>query len=135
MTRILVPNDYREHPDHYAASYIASYLGPQAGDNIIADWGATSRVKTYLKYSVWAKFSPEEPANRSVKVTWRVEEAIRDSVAKFESQKLVIQDLFNMRDERKIDDYALEVYTLYDPRPKLDLKMYKEALRDIDRGA
>jgi LmbE family N-acetylglucosaminyl deacetylase len=134
VTRILVPNDYREHPDHYAASYIASYLGPQAGDNIVADWGVPSRVKTYLKYSVWSRFSPEEPANRSVKVTWRVEEAIRESVAKFESQKLVIQDLYRMRDERRIDDYAIEVYTLYDPRPKLDFQIYKDAVIEIDGG-
>jgi LmbE family N-acetylglucosaminyl deacetylase len=134
VTRIIAPNDYREHPDHYAASYTASYAGPQAGDNIVADWGQPSRVKSYLKYSVWAELSPFEPPNRAVKAVWRVEEAIRQSLARFESQKLVIQDLYRMRDERKLGEYAVEVYRLYDPRPKLDLTPYKRAIADIDAG-
>ena len=108
ITRIIAPNDYREHPDHYAASFIASYISPQAGDNIVADWGKPSRVCSYLKYSVWADFNPLEPPNVAVKVKWKVEELIRQAIKKFESQKLVIHDLFSMRNKRKINADAPE---------------------------
>ncbi|WP_455364304.1 PIG-L deacetylase family protein [[Eubacterium] cellulosolvens] len=133
VTRIIAPNDYREHPDHLAASLIASYIGPQSGDNIVADWGYPSRVRTYLKYSVWSEFDPSEPPDVAVKADWKVEEAVRYAVKKFESQKLVIQDLFNMRDERRTGSYAMEIYRTYDPRPKLDHTPYKNIIKNIDR--
>jgi len=133
ITRILAPNDYREHPDHLAASLIASYIGPQAGDNIVADWGPPSRVRSYLKYSVWAELDPREPPNVAVKADWKVEEKVRSAVEKFESQRLVIRGLFNTRDERRLGRYAVEVYRIYDPRPKLDLAPFKNTIRKTDR--
>ncbi|MEM4245688.1 MAG: PIG-L family deacetylase [Candidatus Bathyarchaeia archaeon] len=132
VTRVIAPNDYREHPDHLAASLIASYISPQAGDNIVADWGAPSRVRSYLKYSVWAELDPSEPPNVAVKASWKVEEAVRKAVEKFESQRLVIQELFTMRDERKLRGDAIEVYRIYDPRPKMDLAPFKRMIRKID---
>ncbi|MEM3608396.1 MAG: PIG-L family deacetylase [Candidatus Bathyarchaeia archaeon] len=131
-TRMLVPNDYREHPDHLAASLAASYIGPQVGDAILADWGSPTRIRSFLKYSVWAAFNPLEAGDLAVKASWRVEERVREAISKFESQRLVIKDLNRMRDERRIGDGAVEVYRRFDPRPRMDLKPYKDRIEGID---
>jgi len=46
--------------DHEALSYIGLYDGPQTGDPVIANMGEPFRIKSYLKYSVWGDFSPED---------------------------------------------------------------------------
>jgi len=131
-TRMLVPNDYREHPDHLAASLTASYIGPQVGDPILPDWGPPTRVESFLKYSVWADFNPLEAGDLAVKASWRVEERVREALSEFESQRLVIKDLNTLRDERRLGEYALEVYRRFDPRPRMDLNPYKDRVMEID---
>lgn len=132
VTRMLVPNDYREHPDHLAASLVGSYIGPQVGDVLLPDWGSPTRVRSFLKYSVWAAFNPLEAGDVAVKASWRVEEKVREAISRFESQRLVIKDLNRMRDERDLNGYAIEVYRRFDPRPKMDFKPYKDKLLEID---
>ncbi len=134
-TRILVPNEYREHIDHLAVSWMGKFDGPQAGDDILADWGTISRIKTFLEYSVWADFSPEDMilrgwmdsfirANRAVKATGDVEEKIFQSIRKFKSQERVIASLVDSRRHRNSNGFCLEVYLEIDPRPFLDYRPY-----------
>lgn len=51
-TRLLIPNEYREHTDHEALSYIGSHDGPQVGDPTLSELGKPFKTKGFLKYSV-----------------------------------------------------------------------------------
>lgn len=142
-TRLFVPNGYREHMDHEATYYIGSYDGPQVGDPVIVDLGEPFRIKSYLQYSVWGDFSPEDAlvSNRPVSlrgnvvitVSKHVEEKVRQAIRKFESQQEILKYILTQRENRKIDDRYLEIYMLYDPRPRLDYEPYKEIVAAIDK--
>ncbi len=60
ITRLLIPNGYREHSDHEAAYDVGRYDGVQAGDPVGADWGLLTGIKSTLQYAVWSDFSPED---------------------------------------------------------------------------
>src|SRR5512146_1506049 len=127
-TRLLLPNGYREHLDHEATYRIGAYDGPQAGDAVAADYGRMPPVKSYLQYSVWGDFTPEEAlaegasarvrANRAVQVPLALEETIRAAIWKFQSQSGVLVGLMAARDANRVrDGKGLEVYLDFNPRP------------------
>ncbi|NLJ41972.1 MAG: PIG-L family deacetylase [Clostridiales bacterium] len=142
ITRVLVPNDYREHIDHTAAFNMASYDIVQAGDPIISDKGQPQKVKSIHQYSVWADFSPEDMlvtaldrdsirANRAILCPSSVEDNIRVAIEKFESQGQIIQDLVKSREERFTGNGYIELYIEFDPRPKLDFAPYIDHVNRI----
>ncbi|MCD6536200.1 MAG: PIG-L family deacetylase [Thaumarchaeota archaeon] len=143
-TRLIVPNEYREHLDHRAASWIGSFTGPQVGDSVLADLGEPFRIRSYLMYSVWGDFSPEDALVKGRPVNLRgnlvivaspdVEEMIADALREFKSQTKIIEGLVKKRQERLINGRYLEVYMRYDPRPEMDLSPYKDAISEIDKG-
>lgn len=134
VTRLLVPNGYREHMDHVAVFNMGVYQAPQVGDSILVDWGVPVEIKTVLEYSVWGDFTPEDSlvdkrstdirANFAVKADESIEENIRVSIKKYKSQALIIDNLVRKREERRIGNDYLEVYRKLDPRPKLDYEPY-----------
>ena len=144
VTRLLVPNGYREHIDHEASNRIASYDGPQVGDAILADWGAGEPIQTFLEYAVWGDFSPEDAltrttgssirANRAILANPQAEETVAEALGKFESQQQVIADLLKIRQARRCEGGVIELFLDFDPRPALDYEPYKEYIRLIERG-
>ncbi|MGH8630283.1 MAG: PIG-L deacetylase family protein, partial [Burkholderiales bacterium] len=50
VTRLLVPNGYREHIDHTAAYTLGAFDAPQAGDPVLADWGPPTPIRSTLVY-------------------------------------------------------------------------------------
>ena len=141
-TRLVVPNPYREHADHEAVGRIGMLDGPQVGDEILVDWGKPCKVRTFLQYTVWADFGPEDAlvsrrspsirANRALKAPARAEEVVSNSLAQFKSQERIIQDLLRARKERRHGDGFVELYLAFDPRPCLDFRPYKTVLSRID---
>lgn len=141
-TRLIVPNEYREHLDHEAASIIGSYDGPQVGDPVLVDVGTPSPIKSYLKYSVWGDFSPEDalvkgrPAsvrgNIAILASPEIEKRIGDGLREFKSQGKIIENLIKKRRERIINNYYMEVYMKFDPRPEIQYSPYKDAVMKID---
>ncbi len=144
-TRLLLPNGYREHPDHEAVYRVGAYDGPQAGDPILAELGRMAPIRSFLQYSVWADFSPEDAlvngvssnlrANLAVQVTRDVEELIETSIRKFRSQGQIIEHMVVTRAQNRLkDEYGLEVYLSLDPRPRLDYAPYQALVADISGG-
>lgn len=141
-TRLVIPNGYREHIDHEATHRSGAYDGPQIGDNILAQWGDPTRVRTTLIYAVWGDFSPEDAllercdvrirANRAICVDSAVEEKIAESIRKFASQERVIEDVMAARRSRREQDQWLELYQDFDPRPALPMSPYWELIRGIE---
>ena len=142
ITRVIIPNHYREHLDHMAVSIIGSYDSPQAGDPILVDWAGPNNVRSMLQYSVWADLSPEDMltcgrrkglrANRIIIVPQDVEERTRKGIAEYKSQGNIINGLIESREERRTKNGGyIEVYLSFDPRPKLDYRPYLEAIRDV----
>ena len=142
-TRLLIPNEYRENMDHEALSYIGTYDGPQVGDPILADVGRPSRIKGFLKYSVWGDFSPEDallagrdPAlrgNVAIKAGREVEEKIIQALKEFKSQERIIDQLIKKRSERIVNGSYIEVYLKFNPRPSIEYDGYKKKILEIDR--
>ena len=143
ITRILVPNHYREHIDHLAASMMASFDAPQAGDAFAVDWADPYPVKSVAQYSVWAELDPEDAlvahrdpsvrANIVLAADASVEEAVERGICAYASQKAIIADLVEQRRARQLPDGRfIEVYLRFDPRPKLDFSPYKRLIREID---
>lgn len=142
-TRLLVPNEYREHMDHEALSYVGSYDGPQVGDPVLVDLGSQFTVKSYLKYCVWGDFSPEDAlltnrflslrGNIIVKVKREIEEGIVKALGEFKSQREVIKSIMEKRRERLLNGYYIEVYQKFNPRPEINYQPYKEKIVEIDR--
>ncbi|HBN84884.1 MAG TPA: PIG-L family deacetylase [Clostridiales bacterium] len=139
ITRLLVPNHHKEHMDHTAVHLIGSYHAPQAGDPIVVDWGDPLPVKSVAEYSVWADFSPLDAlsekrtlrANRILLVEATVEENVRQAITEYRSQGKIIADLIASRDNRRLETgFYMELYILFDPRPKLDYTPYKQYLND-----
>lgn len=139
ITRILVSNHYREHMDHTAVHLIGAYHAPQAGDPIVVDWGSPVQVKSVAEYSVWADFSPLDAlyekrpvrANRILLVDDAWEKKVRQAVKQYRSQGQIIADLIASRENRRLENgMYMELYILFDPRPKLDYAPYKQYLKN-----
>lgn len=134
VTRLLVPNGYREHLDHEAAYDLGRYDGPQAGDPIGIDWGAPTAIRSTLQYAVWADLSPEDAlvsgaptsirANRALVAPYALEERIAEALAAWRSQQQIIAGLLEQRRERDCGGGMVELYLALDPRPKLDYAPY-----------
>ncbi len=141
ITRLLLPNGYREHADHEAAHRIGAYDGPQVGDNILADWGGAPPIKSFLQYAVWGDFSPEDAlvtgrdlalrGNRAIVARLGVEETIQKGIREFRSQEKVVEGLIEARKGRRRGERVIEVYLAFDPRPSLDYVAYHEAISAI----
>ena len=143
VTRLVIPNTYREHADHEAVGDIGLFDGPQVGDKILADWGEPSAISTFLQYTVWADFGPEDAlisgrnlqirANRALTAPAEAEEVVAAALDEFNSQRQIIQDLLDARKARRYGTRYLELYKAIDPRPRLEFRPYIELLASIDR--
>ncbi len=141
ITRLLIPNGYREHLDHEAAYDIGRYDGVQAGDPVGADWGAPTPVRNVLQYAVWGDFAPEDVllaggdprirANRAIVAPYAVEEKIALALKEWRSQGQIIEGLLAARRERDCGIGMMELYMALDPRPKLDYGPYRPLLRAL----
>lgn len=142
ITRLLVPNGYYEHIDHTAVYLVGAYDAIQAGDAILADYGAPQKIKTYLQYSVWADFSPQDAmlagetapgirANRAILCDPAIEKRIFDALGCYASQHQIIADLMLGRRERDTGAGYLELYIDFDPRPKLHYRPYTEQVTKL----
>jgi LmbE family N-acetylglucosaminyl deacetylase len=141
ITRVLIPNGYREHSDHSAGYVICMNDIVQSGDAVVIEIGkAPQKVKTYLQYSVWADFSPEdalihdEPnirANRAITCPEYVENEIREALKEYKSQAGVLEGLVAHRNDRRTASGFMELYIDLDPRPKLNFALYKNLIENI----
>lgn len=142
-TRLLIPNDYREHMDHEALSYIGSYDGPQVGDPIMVDYGEPSEIAGFLKYGVWGDFSPEDalstgrhPAlrgNVAIKAKPEAEEKVIQALKQFRSQEKIIDELVRRRSDRIVNGGYIEVYLRFNPRPSISYDPYRKRILEIDK--
>ena len=143
-TRLVVPNQYREHIDHEAVGRIGAYDGPQAGDPILADWGTSVGIRSFLEYAVWGDFSPEDAliqgrdknirANRALKVPFDAEEKVLAAIGTFNSQQKTIASLTSARQHRRVADGVLELYIEFDPRPILNFFPYVKLVETLDNS-
>jgi len=143
-TRLVFPNGYREHLDHTAVSLSAIYDGPQAGDSVMIDYGMPYKIKSFLQYSVWSKFSPQNAlinnrainirANKAIIVEKEIEQKIVDAINEFKSQEDILAYLLEVRKGREISNSEkfIELYLEIDPRPRFDYKPYKKLISEID---
>jgi len=146
ITRLVIPNGYREHIDHEGAFKMAAYDGPQAGDPILAEWGppqplTPSPAESVLQYSVWGDFSPEdalvngfEPvlrANRILHCSPDVEERIVAAIKEYRSQSQIIANLVAARQSRRTENGYVELYLAWDPRPALDYSPYVDFVNNF----
>jgi hypothetical protein len=142
VTRLVIPNRYREHYDHESVGRIGAFDGPQAGDTVLAEWGRPTRIKSFLEYTVWGDFSPEDAlmtgsnisirANRAIKGPMWAENNVISAIRKFESQKQIIQHLIDSRAERHLNDGAIELYVQFDARPLLPFEPYIKFIAGMD---
>ena len=141
-TRLLLPNGHREHQDHEAVYRVGAYDGPQVGDAIVADLGQAAPIQSFLQYSVWADFDPQDAlvagsapnlrANCAVRAPRDVEDVIASSIHQFESQSAIIEGILRHRiASRCRGDYGLELFLSFDPRPVLDYTPYHELIRAL----
>jgi len=141
ISRLLIPNGYREHSDHQAAHDIGRYDGVQAGDPVAVDWGTPCSIKSTLEYSVWGDFGPEDAlvhgrdprmrANRAIVVDEDAEQAIGQALGEWQSQGQIIAGLLQARQQRACDWGLLELYIAFDPRPVLDYAPYTALVRSL----
>jgi LmbE family N-acetylglucosaminyl deacetylase len=141
VTRLLIPNGYREHTDHEATYDIGRYDGVQAGDPVVADWGEPSAIQSVLQYAVWGDLSPEDAlehggdlrirANRAILADYAVEQNLAEALACFASQGAIIAGLLEQRRRRDCGWGMLEVYLTLDPRPALDYAPYVRLIRSL----
>lgn len=142
ITRLLVPNGYREHIDHETTYRIGAYDGPQAGDAILAEIGLAPPIRSFAQYAVWADLSPEDAlvkgrpaairANRAIVALPAVEDRITRSVLYWESQAQVIARIMAARRAHRVrDGRAVELYLAFDPRPTLDYMPYHNLIAQI----
>ncbi|NPV53597.1 MAG: PIG-L family deacetylase [Firmicutes bacterium] len=147
ITRLVIPNRYREHIDHESVGRIGAFDGPQVGDEILVDWGKPVRIKSFLEYAVWGDFSPEDAlvagsdssirANRAIKAPPSAEAKVASALSKFESQQRIIKGLLEARKERQCRDSGdgyIELYIDFDPRPALGYGPYRSLISSIDAG-
>ena len=142
ITRLLLPNGYREHYDHTSVYEMAIFDAVQAGDPIAPDIGETQKIKSYLQYSVWADFSPEDAmvcgeknmairANMAILCPGSVEERVLCAIGEYTSQSAIIGGLLESRKERFTGEGYMEMYIALDPRPKLDYRPYVDLINGI----
>ena len=141
VTRLLIPNGYREHVDHEAVHRVGAFDGPQVGDAILAEYGRADPIRSFLQYAVWADLSPEDAlvrgedphlrANRAVVAGPKPEETVMKAVRAWKSQGQVIEGLVDQRAGRRRGDRWLEVYYSFDPRPLLDYGPYHQLIDTI----
>jgi len=141
ITRLLIPNGYREHSDHQAAYDMGRYDGVQAGDPVAVDWGTPSTIKSVLEYSVWGDFAPEDAlvqgrdprirANRAIVVDEDAERAIGLALREWESQEQIIAGWLQARRKRECGWGLLELYIAFEPRPALDYDPYTALVRAL----
>lgn len=144
ITRVLLPNPYYEHIDHTSVFTIGAYDAPQAGDPIVVDWGWPNTIISTAIYSVWADFSPENSvlsnrplnirANRAIIASKSVEDRVRSSLDEYQSQRVIINNLIANRRERQVGDSFIELYCLFDPRPKLKYDPYIEQIMELQNN-
>ena len=142
VTRLLLPNGYREHIDHEATERIGRYDGPQVGDPILADLGLAPPVRSVLQYAVWGDFSPEDAlvhgraqalrANRALLAPAEAEARVVEGLRAFRSQARIIEGLVAAREGRRHGGRWMEVYLALDPRPALDYGPYHAAVAKIN---
>lgn len=143
VTRVMVPNHYHEHIDHLAAHWMGSYDVPQAGDQVLVDYGTPHAVRSVLEYSVWADLDPEDAlvhhrapdlrANRVLVVSESVEQAIDHAIEAYVSQGKIIEDLVaSRRARRTASGDFVEVYLAFDPRPKINYLPYVRLIDGIE---
>jgi len=141
ITRLLIPNGYREHIDHQAAFDVGRYDGVQAGDAVLVDAGTPYPVRSVAVYAVWADLSPEDAlvaqadvrlrANRAIVADQAVEEIVARVLAAWESQESIIAGLLAQRRARDCGLGMMELYLAYDPRPRLDYAPYARRIREL----
>ena len=142
ITRLLLPNGYREHFDHTSVYEMAMFDAVQAGDPVVGDIGKTQKIKSYLQYSVWADFSPEDAmvcgekdfavrANMAVLCPGSVEDRVLRAIGEYASQSAIIGGLVESRKERFTGYGYMELYIALDPRPKLDYRPYASLVNGI----
>lgn len=141
ITRLMIPNGYREHSDHEAAYDAGRYDGVQAGDPVLVDWGTPCSIKSTVQYAVWGDLSPEDAlvsgedtrirANKAIVADYGLERTIAEALAQFESQGQIIQGLLAQRRERDCGLGMMELYLSLDPRPKLEYGPYAQLIRSL----
>lgn len=141
ITRLMIPNGYREHSDHQAAFDIGRYDGVQAGDPVAVDWGLPYAIRSTLQYSVWGDFCPEDAlvqgrdpairANRALVVQQAVEDGIARALAGWHSQQAIIAGLLEARRSRDCGLGLMELYIALETRPALDYAPYARLIRSI----
>jgi hypothetical protein len=141
ITRLMIPNGYREHTDHTAAFDIGRYDGVQAGDAVGVDWGERTAIASVLQYAVWGDLSPEDAflnssnpnirANRALLAPAEAEDLIASGFYEWQSQMAIIKNLLVERRERSAAGGMLEVYLAYEPRPKLEYQPYVDLVNGI----
>ncbi len=144
ITRLVIPNGYREHLDHEASFMMGFYDGPQSGDPILMDWGAPTQIESYLQYSVWSDFCPEDAmvegrtlnlrANRAIWARPEFEDTIVEGIREYKSQEKIIDGLVERRKEKSVDGGFLELYIDLDPRPKMDYGPYKDYIKSVRKN-
>jgi hypothetical protein len=101
-----------------------------------------SPIRSFLQYSVWADFSPEDAlvngaptnlrANLAVQVSQDAEDKIVTSVKAFGSQAQIIEHMVVTRAQYRIRaGKGLELYLDMNPRPKLDYEPYHVRTAEI----
>ncbi|MHB1356008.1 MAG: PIG-L deacetylase family protein [Anaerolineae bacterium] len=141
ITRLMIPNGYREHTDHTAAFDIGRFDGVQAGDPVGADWGAPTTIANVVQYPVWGDLSPEDAllnssnpnirANRAILAPSAAEDLVGAGLYEWQSQMAIIKNLLEARRERSVAGGMLEVYLAYEPRPKLEYQPYVDLVNGI----
>lgn len=145
ITRLLVPNAYREHLDHWAVGMAGTYFAPQAGDSVLADWGTPFAIRSTLTYSTWGNFAPEDAlvharadglrGNRLALVTRETENRVAEGILAYQSQMEIIKRLVESRKERQsADGWYVEVYLAFDPRPRLHYAPYLRLAEKLAGG-
>ncbi|MHB9031473.1 MAG: PIG-L deacetylase family protein [Anaerolineae bacterium] len=144
ITRLMIPNGYREHSDHTAAYDIGRYDGVQAGDPVGVDWARPTKIANVLQYSVWGDLSPEDAllngahpsirANRALRAPEAAETLLGEALAEWKSQGQIIGGLLDARRERAVQGGMLEVYIAMEARPKLEYSPYVNLVNGIKVG-
>ncbi len=135
VSRIVFSSGYFEHWDHTAVFLMGIYTSPQAGDPVLADIGAPSRVRSYYIYSVWADFEPKKSesdkirAAKGILADEEVEERIRKAIKSFSSQRKIFKDIVAHREKRKSGNSYLELYQEAKVRAQTDFEPYFSLLK------
>jgi len=143
ITRVLVPNGYREHLDHTATYMVGAFDTPQIGDPVMADWGQAEPIRSILQYAVWSDFSPEDAmvegvdteirANRALKAPLEAEKNILRAMEEYQTQVKIISGLLKAREERIISkNQVAEVFLSFEPRPRCEYRKYIHQIEMID---